>query len=182
MKFGYTVSFTGVGTAYNALHQCLPVLEQFPELNSLGYCTQAAIFTTTSPRQVAINTESTPTLSWGNLEIVTQTNYPRDIWDDYPPARSKISSMLGRMSSHFVPEYHAKNKHPGFKASARGKLLDAIYSEQDKVIVCQVSLAKMWEFNYSIQKACRFNRGVFSAIERQLMGERSRSYTRGVSF
>ena len=173
-KFDYAVSFTGVGTAYNALNQNLSVLERFPNLRSTGYCTQAAVFTACS-RGVQLN-QTTATWSWKNIDTILHAHYPRNIWTEYPPSSETIASSLGAMWRHFRPEYHARNTQSGFHASPVAKMLGSVYFEEEGLLVCQVSIEKLWSFNYPLGKLCRFNKDIFMEIGKRIL---NRTYDRG---
>jgi hypothetical protein len=177
--FGYTVSFTGVGTAYNALNQNLSVLEQFPNLRSTGYCTQAAVFTACSSKIQSGQPSSTS--SWGNLEIVSHAHYARNIWTEFPPSSETVASSLGALWRHFCPEYHARNTQCGFHASPAAKMMHGIYFEEESVVVCQLSIAELWSFDYSLGKLCRFNKAVFLEIGEKIVNQTyDRGYIEGV--
>jgi len=89
-----------------------------------------------------------------------------------------MANLLGGMWRQFCPEYHARNRQSVFHASSAAKIVDAIYFEQDESIVCQISLAKLWGFNYSLGKLCRFNEEVFIEVGGKLL---NREYDRGFS-
>ena len=51
------------------------------------------------------------------------------------------------------------------------KLFDGVYVESDDLLICQVSVDKLWELNYAVSKLCRFNKKVFSKLVGDLDGK-----------
>jgi hypothetical protein len=170
MRFGYEVSFTGVGTAENALRDSSELLDQFPAFLTAGYCTQIAIFTRIIPRIIS---SSTP--QWGTLEIVTRLIYPCNIFTEYPPNPDTIATSLGSMWRQFRPEINIDSK---FTPSPTAKIFQGVHFECDDVLICQLAVDKLWDLNYSVGKLCRFNKNVFTDQVEKIEGK---SFDRGIS-
>jgi len=154
-NFGYEVSFTGVGTPQNALNKSSDLLNQFPHFQTLGYCTQIAVFTR-SPQRII----SSLAPNWGTLEIVARLIYPCNIFTAYPPDPDTIATSLGSMWGQFRPEYNIVELK--YSPSPAAKIFGAVYIESDDdVLTCQITVHKLWDLDYSVGKLCRFNKDVF---------------------
>jgi hypothetical protein len=164
----------GVGTPQNALHGCPELLDQYPHFLALGYCTQAALFTRTSPRTIQ---SSTP--EWGTLETVFHHQYLRNIFTPFPPDLDTLATSLGAMWRQFRPEF--SSQYPGgFKSSSSGSMFGGVYTETDEdTVVCKIGIDKLWDVNYFLGKLFRFNKTVFSKIGESLDGM---AFDRGTIF
>jgi hypothetical protein len=173
-KFGYDVAFTGVGTPQNAVNESSELLDQFPRLQTLGYCTQIAVFTRSTPRTIS---SSTPP-NWGNIEVVARLNYPCNIFTPYPPDLDTIATSLGAMWRQFRPEFNITQSK--YSPSSAAKIFGGLYMESDDDrLSCQIALNKLWDLNYSVGKLFRFNKDVFFEETRKLDG---RAFDRGIPF
>ena len=172
MRFGYDVTFTGVGTAQNALNMCPEQLDQFPSFAELGFCTQIAIFSRFNPRKIA----PTHPLPWGTLHMIADLQYPRNVLTPYPPNPNDIATSLGKMGEFFFPEFDSDGTF-NFEPSPMASSLGRIYCESEDFVVYQVPIQKLWDCFYSLQKLCRFNKDVFLNASKVLHG---RKFDRGI--
>jgi hypothetical protein len=171
-RFGYEVTFTGVGSVQNALSEFPEIVEKYKPAN-LGYCTQIAVFA--RPSLAPISTS--PTSTWENFETVAHLSYPRNINTEYPPLPLVIATAAGGMWRHFRPEYTALNAQPSFIGSLVASAFGAEYIESEDVVTCKVSLETLWDLNFELGKSFRFHKDVFSHVAEKLDG---RSFDRGL--
>jgi len=171
-KFGYEVTFTGVGTPENALNESSELLDRFAQFQTLGYCTQIAVFTRSTPRVISSSTAP----NWGNIEIVARLTYPCNIFTEYPPHSDTIATSLGAMWRQFRPEFNVIQSK--YSPSPAAKIFGGVYIESDgDILICQIALDKLWDLNYSVGKLCRFNKDVFLEETRKLDGK---AFDRGI--
>jgi hypothetical protein len=137
----------------------------------LGCCTQIAVFTEATPRSMPIAIPP----SWRSLETVTYLHYPCNIFTGYPPDPSTIATILGGLWRQLRPEYNPDVS--GYVPSPMVKLFDGVFFETEDVLVCQITLQRLWDLNYSVQKLCRFNMEIFLKVSKSLDGN---VYDRGV--
>jgi|SRR5579871_1588488 len=156
-RFGYEVSFAGVGTPQNALHECLDFLEEHPEFRDLGYCTQTAVFSRLQPRLLSINRPPA-----GTFDVITQWHYPRNVFDEYPPTPATLANRLGSMWRGFCPQYVSSPTEHVPPPSAH--YFGAVYYEKKGVTVCRIALSKLWEYSYQTEKIFRFNKDIFMEV------------------
>jgi len=157
MRFGYEVSFDGVGTLKNALNESPQLLDSYPQFSNLGYCTQIAIFKKSVVQD--LSPRSLP--SWGGLQVVTHMQYPCNLFTEYPPAPQTIAHNIGTMWRLFRPEYNFEDSAP-LKPSSVATGFGGTYIEFEDVVVCRMPSKSSWDLSYAIQKLCRFNSEVFS--------------------
>lgn len=171
-NFGYEVIFTGVGTPQNALNESSELLDQFPQFQTLGYCTQIAVFTRSTPRIIS----STTPPNWGNIEVVARLVYPCNIFIAYPPDPDTIATVLGGMWRQFRPEFNIRQSN--YILSPATKIFGGVHVESgDDIVSCQIALDRVWDLNYSVEKLCRFNKEVFLEETGKLDG---RAFDRGI--
>ena len=164
-NFDYEVSFTGVGTPQNALSESSDLFNRFPHFQTLGYCTQIAVFTRSEPRII-----SSLAPNWGNLQTVTHLIYPCNIFTAYPPDPETIATSLGAMWRQFRPEYHVFELK--YSPSRAAKIFGGVYIESDDdVLTCRIAVDKLWDLDYSVGKLCRFNKDVFLKEASKLDGK-----------
>jgi hypothetical protein len=174
MRFGYDVTFTGVGTAHNALNEFPEVVDQY-QFSKVGYCSQIAIFTLPSLVPIPIPVSSVWT--WGDLEVVSHFHCPCNVFTEYPPLPETIATSLGSMWRQFRPEYNSLNTRLGFIASPIARISGGIYFDSEEVLVCKVAVDKLWDLNYEVEKLCRFHKDVFLLVGKKLDGK---TFDRGI--
>jgi len=164
-EFGYNVSFTGVGTPQNALNRCPELLHQYPEFLTFGYCTQVAIFVRAAFRCIPAAIPE-----WNSLEIVSHRRYERNVFTPYPPSSETLATSVGAMWRQFRPDFGSRYPS-GFQPSSSGTIFGGVYSENDEgLVVCWISIEKLWDLNYFLGKLFRFNKIVFQNVGEDLNG------------
>lgn len=158
-QFGYGVSFTGVGTAYNVLNECLEFLEKNPHLRELGYCTQIAIFTRPEFRSIPV----TPVLT-GNFEVIIERHFPRNNFDEYPPSPEALAACVGAVWRVFQPNCRQIPSAGEIRPPRSASSYLAKYQETNDLILCCVPLSALWDFNYSLEKLFRYNKDLYMEV------------------
>jgi len=165
-RFGYDVSFAGVGSPQNALRKASELYDQFPHFLDVGYCTQIAIFTRSPSQTISLS----PITNWGSLTVISFFHYPCNIFTKYPPDPENIASSLGGMWRQFRPQYQPRTGS-AFEPSQAAKIYEGKYIQLQHSVVCQVDIDNLWDLSYPLQKVCRFDRDVYSEVGKGLDGK-----------
>jgi hypothetical protein len=170
LDFDYSVSFSGVGTPKNAIAGFPQILDRFPHLLNIGYCTQTAVFTRAASRAI---TPMSP--SFGPLEVLWNHQYPANMITAYPPDSTTIATSLGDIWRQFRPVY---SRSEGFSASSLSRVLNGKLIQTKEELICRIPVEKLYDVNYNIQKLCHFNKDVFLQVGHTLGGQ---TFDRGKS-